>query len=113
MKRLFVQTKIFSDELDSLIAENKLLLADYEEIERLLLEDPELGKLIEGTGGLRKIRLKSSTKGKSGGFRICYFDFPAGERLYFIIIYGKNEQENVSKEDKAIFKKLIEQIKRA
>lgn len=113
MKRVIVQTKIFSDELDSLIAENKLLLADYEELEKVLLEDPELGRLIQGAGGLRKIRLKSSTKGKSGGFRVCYFDFTEGERLYFIIIYGKNEKENISKEDKAIFKKLIEQIKKA
>lgn len=112
MKRLFVQTKVFSDDLDALIAENKLLVIDYEELEKLLAKNPELGNLIQGAGGLRKIRLKSSSKGKRGGFRVCYFDFPEGEQLFFIVIYGKNEKENISKEDKEIFKKFIEKIKK-
>lgn len=113
MKRIIVQTKIFSDELDSLITEKKLLELDYEELERLLLDNPAFGDLIKGTGGIRKARLKSSTKGKSGGFRVCYYDFPAGERLYFIIIYGKNEKEDISNEDKNSFKKILEKIKKA
>ncbi|MBY0528911.1 MAG: type II toxin-antitoxin system RelE/ParE family toxin [Rhabdochlamydiaceae bacterium] len=112
MKRLIIQTKLFSNDLDELIAQNKLLITDYEALERSLLTDPEKGDLIKGTGGLRKIRLKSSSKGKSGGFRICYFDFPEKEQLFFVIIYGKNEKENISQSDKEIFKKLIEKIKK-
>ena len=112
MKRLFIQTAIFSDALDALIAGNKLLIVDYEELESLLSKNPELGNLIKGAGGLRKIRLKSSSKGKRGGFRVCYFDFPEGEQLFFIVIYGKNEQETISKEDKDFFKKLIQKIKK-
>jgi hypothetical protein len=73
---------------------------------------PDFGDLISETGGLRKVRLKSAFKGKRGGFRVCYFDFPEREQLFFIVIYGKNEKETISKEDKAIFKKLIEKIKK-
>lgn len=112
MKRLIIQTKIFADDLDALIAENKLFGTDYEELEKLLVDNPDLGDLIQGTGGLRKIRLKSSSKGKRGGFRVCYFDSPEREELYLIYIYGKNEQENISQKDKEIFKKLIEKIKK-
>lgn len=112
MKRLIIQTKTFSDDLDALIAENKLLASDYENLEKLLSLQPDLGALITETGGLRKIRLKSASKGKRGGFRVCYFDFPEHEQLFFIVIYGKNERENISKEDKAIFRKLIEKIKK-
>jgi hypothetical protein len=112
MKRLIVQTKIFSNDLDALIAENKLLMTDYENLEKLLCNQPDSGALIQKTGGLRKIRLKSSSKGKRGGFRVCYFDFPEQEQLFFIVIYGKNDQENISEDDKAIFKKLIEKIKK-
>jgi hypothetical protein len=112
MKRLIIQTKTFSDDLDALIEENKLLITDYEDLERLLSNQTDLGALIQGTGGLRKIRLKSSSKGKRGGFRVCYFDFPEKAQLFFVVIYGKNEQEDISKEDKAIFKKLIEKIKK-
>lgn len=112
MKRLVIHTKIFSDELDKLINERKLSEIDYEELERLLLENPEIGDVIKGAGGIRKVRLKSSTKGKRGGFRVCYYDFPAGERLYFIIIYGKNEREDISNEDKIYFKKILDAIKK-
>lgn len=112
MKRLIIQTEIFSNDLDTLITQNKLLSSDYEDLEKLLCNQPDSGALIPGTGGLRKMRLKSSTKGKRGGFRVCYFDFPEHEQLFFIVIYGKNEQENISQEDKAIFKKLIERIKK-
>jgi mRNA-degrading endonuclease RelE of RelBE toxin-antitoxin system len=112
MKRVVVQTKLFSDELDTLVDEKKLLEMDYQELEGLLLDHPEFGDLIKGTGGIRKTRLKSSTKGKRGGFRVCYYDFPEGERLYFIIIYGKNEKEEVSNEDKTYFKKILEKIKK-
>jgi len=112
MKRLIIQTKTFSDDLDALIAENKLLASDYKELEKLLSIRPDSGALIPETGGLRKIRLKSSSKGKRGGFRVCYFDFPEYEQLFFIVIERKNEQENISKADKAVFKKLIEKIKK-
>lgn len=112
MKRVVVHTRIFADELDKLIAEKKLLDVDYEELEKLLLDNPEFGDLIKGTGGLRKARLKSSTKGKRGGFRVCYYDFPEGERLYFIIIYGKNEKEDISSEEKIYFKKVLDRIKK-
>ena len=69
MRRIVVQTKLFSDELDALINERKLLELDYENLEKLLLDDPEFGDLIKGSGGVRKTRLKSSTKGKRGGFK--------------------------------------------
>ena len=62
MKRFVIHTKIFSDELDKLINERKLSEIDYEELERLLLENPEIGDVIKGAGGIRKVRLKSSTK---------------------------------------------------
>ncbi len=112
MKRLIIQTKVFSNDLDALIAEKKLLTSDYEDLEKLLSSQPDTGALIAKTGGLRKVRLKSSSKGKRGGFRVCYFDFPEQEQLFFIVIYGKNEQENLSENDKAIFRKLVEKIKR-
>lgn len=112
MKRLIIQTKLFSDDLDELIAKKKLSIVDYDDLEKLLCSHPDSGALIQKTGGLRKVRLKSSSKGKRGGFRVCYFDFPEQQQLFLIVIYGKNEQENISEEDKAVFKKLIEKIKK-
>jgi hypothetical protein len=59
MKRLFIHTCKFSEVLDQLISHNKILLEDYEEFEKKLLENPDEGDVIQGTGGLRKTRLKS------------------------------------------------------
>jgi hypothetical protein len=67
--------------------------------------------VIPGLGGIRKIRLKSSSKGKSGGFRICYFYYQENEGLYFIWIYAKNEQENLTPDQKKLLKGILNEIK--
>ena len=112
MKRLIIQSKPFSEELDRLISTNKLLSGDYEELEKRLTKNPDDGDIVQGTGGLRKTRIKSSSKGKSGGFRICYYDISLKERLYLLFIYGKNVQEDLSGEEKKFLKKLVEILKK-
>ena len=100
MKRLIIQLTSFSKQIDVLFKQKKLLEEDFELFERHLTEYPEWGDLIIGTGGIRKIRLKSSHGGKSGGFRVCYFDNPEDEELFLILIYPKNEKEDLSNEEK-------------
>lgn len=111
MKRTFVQTTAFSASLDRLINQGKLLWEDYLEIENSLLKNPDEGDVITGTGGLRKVRLKSSTKGKRGGFRVCYLDVPSKAKLHFIHLYPKNEKDDLSKDEKKLLKNLVEVLK--
>jgi len=66
MKRLVIQISKFSTTLDSLIANTKLSKEDFLKFEDQLVNHPDTGDVIQGTGGLRKTRLKSSSKGKSG-----------------------------------------------
>ncbi len=77
------------------------------------MENPEEGDPIQGTGGLRKTRLKSSSKGKSGGFRVCYCDIPEKETLFLILIYAKNEKEDLDSKEKKILKALVEKLSRS
>jgi hypothetical protein len=77
-----------------------------------LAENPSLGDMISGTGGVRKTRLKSSSRGKRGGFRVCYVDLANKERLYLLLIYPKNEQENLTMEDKKVLKELVDILKK-
>ncbi|MCI0381944.1 MAG: type II toxin-antitoxin system RelE/ParE family toxin [Chlamydiae bacterium] len=112
MKRKIIQTTIFAKEINTLIRKGKILLEDFETFKKLLAEHPEKGNLIQGTGGVRKIRLKSVSKGKSGGFRICYFDDPEKLELYLMWIYPKNEQENLSSAEKKELKELTDIFKR-
>jgi len=88
------------------------LKKDFEDLKKSLAKDPEQGELIPGTGGVRKTRLKSATKGKRGGFRICYFDDPKRKELFLMKIYPKNEQENLSPEEKKALKAFANTVKR-
>ncbi len=88
--------------MDGLIAGNKLSKEDFWKFEDQLVNYPDTGDVIQGTGGLRKTRLKSSSKGKSGGFRVCYCDVPEKEKLFLVAIFPKNVQENLSAEEKTL-----------
>ncbi|MFS8562847.1 MAG: type II toxin-antitoxin system RelE/ParE family toxin [Rhabdochlamydiaceae bacterium] len=100
-KREIIQTKVFSKKVVELVKAHKLKSEDFEVFKRVIAENPEMGDTIQGTGGIRKARLKSASKGKSGGFRVCYYfhDVDMG-RVYLITLYPKNEQEDITADEK-------------
>jgi hypothetical protein len=67
-------------------------------LERELTDTPDIGPVIAGTGGLRKLRFSppGSGRGKSGAYRICYAYFPAFGTISLFVAFGKNEQSNLS-----------------
>lgn len=66
---------------------------------------------MEGTGGIRKVHFPLENKGKSGSVRVCYTDFEEYEVTYLITAFTKNEQENLSAEEKTVLKKLVKALK--
>lgn len=111
MKRLIIQQKFFSKELDALINANKLLIEDYENFEQELLQNLIAGDPIPGLAGIRKTRLKSATKGKRGGFRVDYLDIPEAEVLHLIVIYAKNVKDDLTSSEKKIIASLARKLK--
>ena len=112
MQRRVVQTRIFEKEVKSLITKRKLSEDDFEDFKKSLVENPEQGDVIPGTSGIRKIRLKSSTKGKRGGFRVFYLNIEDKLILFLLFIYSKNDQENLSQREKKELKQIAQAIKR-
>jgi hypothetical protein len=112
MRRTFINSAVFTRIFDKLVTERKLLIEDFEEFEATLIKNPEQGDLIPGMGGLRKTRIKASTKGKRGGFRLDYLDFPEEGITYYIVIYPKNVKDDLSSEEKKIILKMIQEIKK-
>ena len=108
MKRLFVEAEAFRKKMDG-YGEAALLRIVQNEI----LQGPERGKVIPSLGGLRKIRVSDSRrgKGKRGGLRVVYLDVPTLEKTYLIWIYGKNESEDISPDEKKIIRQLADLIK--
>ena len=82
------------------------------DLELILLNNPQLGDVIEGTGGARKIRIQLEGRGKSGGGRVIYLDVFEAEKLYFLFAYPKNVQDDLTSDQKRIIKKAIEEIKK-
>lgn len=112
-ERKILQTTEFTDKVNELIKNHKLKLEDFNTFKSVLAEHPEMGAMISGTGGVRKTRLKSASKGKRGGFRVCYYfhDASIGE-IYLIALYAKNEQEDLNPDEKKELKAFANIIKR-
>lgn len=68
---------------------------------------PEAGDIIPGTGGLRKMRWAAGGKGKRGGARVIYYYHVADFEILLLAVYVKNEQEDLTTEDKKFLKMLI------
>lgn len=83
---------------------------DLRRLENLILQNPEAGALMQGTGGLRKLRFALDNRGKSGSARVCYVDFITQETVFLITAYPKNEKENLSKAERNTIHKLIEAL---
>lgn len=107
MIRTFIEVPLFTKRWKEIGLNDDDLLA----LQIMLLKDPESGPVMEGTGGIRKVRFALNNKGKSGSVRVCYTDFAEYEVTYLITAFTKNEQENLTKEEKNVLKKLVKCLK--
>lgn len=73
-----------------------------------LMDRPDLGKLVSGGGGLRKVRFAPSGRGKSGGVRVIYYWKTKAGEIYLFDIFAKNEKENLSDEELASLRKILQ-----
>lgn len=80
-------------------------------LQTLLIEDPEAGAVIQGTGGARKIRIPLEGRGRSGGGRVIYVDVVVHEKIYLLLAYPKNVQSDLTPEQTKIVRKLVKMIK--
>lgn len=81
-------------------------------LEEILLNNPKIGDVIQGTGGARKMRIQLEGRGKSGGGRVIYLDVFEKEKLYLLFAYPKNMQQSLSAEQKEAIRMLVEAIKK-
>lgn len=83
---------------------------DYRALQNLLLGNPEAGDLIQGSGGLRKVRFedKRRGKGKSGGLRVIYYFWDGGQEFWMFTLYSKGELADLSAAERKAFKALLE-----
>ena len=82
--------------------------ADRRAIIDHLAAHPAAGDLIEGTGGVRKLRWARDGRGKSGGVRVIYYFHSEAMPLYLLTMFAKNERPNLSKAERNALAGLVD-----
>jgi len=81
---------------------------ELKQLQEILIKNPKAGKVIQGTKGLRKIRIAFEGHGKRGSGRVAYVDFAGYETIYLITAYPKNMKDDLSKTERnEIAKKIV------
>ena len=102
------------------VAETPLFIAQAEKLfsgEELaaiidfLAFNPEAGDVIPGTGGIRKVRIAASGRGKRGGARVIYYYHSATIPLYALAVYAKNEKSDLTSGEKKALAGLVQRLK--
>lgn len=104
----FIESRVFSALLENYLDDDS-----YAQLQLHLIRHPHVGRVIRGSGGVRKIRWHLRDSGKSGGVRICYFVRSTMRRIYLLTIYAKNERETISTTVLNEIRKLIENAKKS
>ena len=101
----FIETEVFTKRIVKMVDDET-----YAKLQAELVKDPTRGKVIQGTGGLRKIRMAARGKGKRGGARVIYYFIQIDETIYMIFVYDKGEADDLTPDQKKTLQTLAQAI---
>ena len=107
MNRTFIEVPQFTKKWKELGLSDESL----RELQNILLKNPKAGDTIQGTGGLRKIRIPLENTGKRSGGRVLYVDIELKGTIYFVNVYTKNEKDDLTEDEEKAFKAVIKFLK--
>ena len=87
----FVETKLFTRLVQEYLSDD-----EYSQLQQAIIANPEVGSVIPGSGGVRKMRWGITGRGKRGGIRVIYFLRTRQGRVWMLTLYAKNVAENIS-----------------
>ena len=99
----FIESPVYSQQIDDLLSPE-----DHRQLQISLLQRPDQGDLIKGSGGLRKLRWVGSGRGKRGGIRVIYYLWH-GDTAFMLTAYPKNKQTDLTPAQLRALKQLIEE----
>jgi mRNA-degrading endonuclease RelE of RelBE toxin-antitoxin system len=101
---VIIETPIFSKQVLAALSDD-----EYRQFQSILRERPDAGKVMPGSGGLRKIRWAAEGRGKRGGIRVIYYWFTSRNTILLLFIYPKNVQANLSVDQLKQLKKIVDE----
>ena len=87
----FVETKLFTRLVQEYLSDD-----EYSQLQQAIIANPEIGSVIPGSGGVRKMRWGVAGRGKRGGLRIIYLLRTRHGQVWMLTLYAKNVAENIS-----------------
>jgi hypothetical protein len=87
----FVETKLFTRLVQDYLSDD-----EYAQLQQALAANPEVGTVIPGSGGVRKMRWGMAGRGKRGGLRVIYFLRTRQGQIWMLTLYPKNVAESIS-----------------
>jgi mRNA-degrading endonuclease RelE of RelBE toxin-antitoxin system len=100
---VFIETSVFTRLVKQYLTDD-----DYVGLQNHLLLRPDAGPIIRGTGGVRKLRWRTSTTGKRGGIRIIYYWHVNDDEIWLLTIYGKSERDSIPAH---VLKQIVNEMK--
>jgi mRNA-degrading endonuclease RelE of RelBE toxin-antitoxin system len=86
----FIETKLFTRLVQKYLTDD-----EYRELQALLIELPDAGDVVPGTGGVRKLRWRVGGRGKRGGYRVIYYAKIQQGLIWMLTLYPKNVTEKI------------------
>ena len=100
---VFIETSVFTRLIVDYLTDD-----EYAGLQSFLLQRPDAGVIIRGTGGVRKLRWRISGKGKSGGIRIIYYWHVSEDEIWLLTVYSKSERDTIPAH---ILKQIVDEMK--
>ena len=99
----FIEASLFTRLIYKYLSED-----EYLGLQVFLIRNPDSGKIVPGSGGVRKLRWSVRGRGKSGGIRVIYYWKVRDNEIWLLTVYGKGERETIPGH---ILKQIAEEIK--
>jgi hypothetical protein len=96
----------FTEIIEKIATDEELLSLQLE-----LIENPMKGKLVQKTGGARKIRMAVRGRGKSGGARVLYYFQDRNDVIWMLTAYLKSEKTDLTQNEIRDIAGIIKEIK--
>lgn len=101
---IVIETSIFTRQVLDLLTDE-----EYRELQKVLVNRPDAGVLIVGSGGLRKIRWAKQGRGKRGGVRVIYYWAVSSEQILMLFMYPKSERDDLTPTQIKMLKQIVEE----
>lgn len=101
---VIIETSTFTRQVQSLLSDE-----EYYQLQMALVLNPGLGSIIQGSGGLRKLRWSLGGRGKRGGIRTIYYWAVLEDQILMLFMYAKNEKDDLTPDQLKLLRRIVEE----